>query len=282
MDQAGGGLEAYMHRRLASALVCALIAWAIAAAGVSADVKDLVPLAVGNRWEYSTYEFGVMTIGGAGDSQSIPTGGPGTYVEEVLSINEQRPNGDVVYLINSVTKTEEGLNSKAAGWTTDTLMLASKDGLFIVADRSWDDSEPPKTEWEKYDPPLVELPNDAAPGRKWKVGTVRNDDLRMPMTAQAAGYETVTVPAGTFENCLKLYTTSGRITGSVGLGDKEATIKRGRSVVIVWLYPGVGMVKETDILQIKMQFPPDESGQSLLVTTTNRRTLELQPGYRAE
>lgn len=242
-----------------------------------ATEKNALPLAVGNHWEYSVVQHGVMSSGEGESSHSMEIRSEGTCVEEVVSIREKRKDG-IVYEYRSVTKTDAGLNAEASEITDDEVLLVSDRGTFITASKVSGMDGVLSDEWVKYDPPLMSFGSGLKPGSKWKIGAVRDGNLRMPMEAQVAGIETVTVPAGTFENCLKVYVTCRKVTGTMGSGADTATIKSGKSVDAIWVHPEVGVVKEEDILQAKMQF--GENGP--LMTGTQRKTKELLPGYRAE
>ena len=247
----------------------------ISASAVAAE-KNVLPLAVGNRWEYAVTQYGIMSSGEGKSSRSMEMASQGTCVEEVVSIKEKRKDG-VVYEYHAVTKTDAGLNTEPSEVIEDTLMLASNKGIAISASKASGMGDLLSNEWVKYDPPLIIYGSGMKPGAKWKIGTVREGNLRMPMEAQVAGTETVIVPAGTFENCLKIYVTCKKVTGTMGTGAELATIKSGKSVNTVWMHPSVGVVKEQDILQAKMQFT-----KGPLMTGTQRKVKELLPGYRAE
>ena len=267
-----------MHRKASFAFISILMAATFLPVHAS-SAKSPLPLAVGNRWEYAISQIGVMSAGEGEASKSYLMRAEGTCVEEVISIREQRPNGETVYEHRSTTKTEAGLNTEASESTEDTLMLVSEKGVSILASKSSGLDGLLSDEWEEYDPPLVMFSAGLVPGKKWRIGTVRDRSIRMPMVARVSGTETVTVPAGTFRNCVKVYVTCGRVTGTMGSGQDKATIKKGKSVTTVWIHPGTGVVKENTILQAKMQF---ESEGPPLMLGTQRETKELLPGYRAE
>lgn len=244
---------------------------------VAAAEKGVLPLAVGNQWEYSITENGVMSSGEGETSRSMEMRSTGTCLEEVVSIKEHRKDG-MVYEYRSVTKMDAGLNMEASEATEDTLLLASEKGIAITASKSSGMDGLLSNEWVKYDPPLTIYGSGMKPGDKWKIGTIREGDLRMPMEAQVAGTQTVTVPAGTFENCLKIYVTCRKVTGTMGSGKELASIQSGKSVNTVWVHPDVGVVREENILQAKMQF--GDGGPPMI--GTQRKVKELLPGYRAE
>lgn len=241
--------------------------------------RSPMPLAVGNKWEYSISHIGVMTMDDGENSRAAQMSSEGTCVEEVLAVKERRPNGDAVFEHRSITNTQEGENSEARESVMDSLLLTSKDGIFITASKSSGLGGMLTDEWVSYQPPLMIYGPGMKAGAKWSVGTVREGKLRMPMMARAVGTESVTVPAGTFADCLKIYVTCSKVSGTMGSGDDKAEIKDGKSVTAVWVCPGIGVVKEDSILQAKMQFPPDETGRVFTMTGTQRKIKSLQPGY---
>ena len=257
-------------------LICILVT--AAAQVAQGAVSQWFPLAMGNKWEYSVREIGVMSISDGEHSQSLNTEAEGTCVEEVLSLKETRSDG-VVFEHRSTTKMQDSETSESHDSTIDSLMLSSKKGVFVLASKSSGTSGVLSGKWESYNPPLMIYGAEMKSGGKWNMGTVREDKLRMPMVARVAGRETITVPAGTFEDCFKVYILCNKVSGTMGEGEDQAEISDGRSVTTVWVYPGVGTVKEDTLLQAKMSFPPDEEGRVYTMTGTQRKTEELQPGY---
>jgi len=61
------------------------------------------------------------------------------------------------------------------------------------------------------------------------------------MTGKFIGTETVTVPAGTFTNCVKYEINMGNMYSSTGEGFSES--HEWRNIMTFWLAPGVGPVK---------------------------------------
>lgn len=262
-------------------LICILSAGVAHAADVKLD-KGPMPLAVGNKWEYSVTQNGIMSVSDGDKSKSTEIRSTGSSVEEITGIKERRPNGDVVYEDLLTTKTSKGINVEATGSTVESLLMKSKDGICILGSKSTGMDGLLTGEWVHYSPPLVMYGSGLEAGTKWKIGTVREGKLTMPMFAQVAGTESVTVPAGTFDDCLKVFITCSHVSGTMGSGNDTAEITEGKSVTTIWLAPGVGVVKEDNILQAKMEFPADDQGRTFSMTGTQRKIKELQPGYKAD
>jgi hypothetical protein len=184
-----------------------------------------------------------MSISDGEHSKSAPTKSTGTSVEEIIGIKEKRPNGDTVYEERLVTTTRKGVNSDASESVTDSIVLNSRDGTYVLASKSSGMGGLMSGEWVNYSPPLVLYGSELSLGSKWKVGTARDGKLIMPLHAQVAGTETVTVPAGTFENCTKVHITCTKVTGTMGEGEDRAEVTGGKSITTIWIAPGVGVVK---------------------------------------
>ncbi len=266
-----------MHR-----LIFLISACILTAGYAQAAEKSPMPLAVGNRWEYSVSEMGIMSFSDGKMLKSAQSGSRGSCVEEIIAISERRPNGDVVYEDRMVTKTEKGINTDAQESVVDSTLLKTKDGIFITAGKSKSDIGMLTGDQVEYDPPLVLFGTGLGTGKVWRMGTFKEGKLTLPMYSRVAGRESVTVPAGTFDNCVKMYVTCKEIAGFMGEGEDQAEVKRGTSVTTLWISPGIGTVKEDSILQATMEFPPDADGNLLTMTGTNRKIKELLPGYRVK
>lgn len=270
-----------MLKRFTFILVGVLTA-SMAYAADAKSVPSAVPLAVGNRWEYSITQTGVMSVSEGEKSKSAQMSTSGTCVEEVTGVKERRPNGDVVYTDVLTTRMEKGINSAASESVVESQLMTSKSGVFILGSKSSGMDGLLSGQWVNYNPPLVMCSAGLKQGTKWKMGTVREGKLTMPMYAQVAGTESVTVPAGTFDDCLKVHITCNKVRGTMGSGNDTAEITDGKSITTIWIAPNVGVVKEDNILQAKMEFPPDEQGRVFTMLGTQRKIKELQPGFRAE
>ena len=93
-----------------------------------------------------------------------------------------------------------------------------------------------------YQPPLLYLKSSARTGETWKVGKQKNMGIDLSTTATMEAPETVTVPAGTFTNCLKVVYLS-----TIENLNNEARIESGNVQDTVWYAKDVGMVKEFQV-----------------------------------
>lgn len=175
--------------------------------------KDLIPTAPGGHWAYR---------------ESNSWSDESTTSESV--IRETKPRGDA-QVIELVTKSplpdQEGSETMI-----DTYLLG--DGYHLEASRG---------DWgsRAFSPPMPLLPAKLAPGltfgREYRsILTDESGETREvhEFKGTVAGLETVTVPAGVFENCVRIdgvfhYFLAGRI---------------GRFEDTTWYAPGVGAVKQ--------------------------------------
>lgn len=234
------------------------------------------PYAVGNKWEYNSTLFTIMSVGEWERSRSGNFELGGTETVEVDSEHERRPNGDVVYLLRVTQRLDDGkADTKDEESITETLDLIARDGSYTLASRNPDEYG---GKWRKYDPPLNDWPADPAVGKAWKVGTIDEDNIRYTDHARIAGMETVDTPAGRFEDCLKMVITHTNMTGTLPLPDGgRYPIRSGKGIMTCWLAKGVGLVKMDDIEQIMCTMTKGQV--EIPVTVTMRGTKELLPGY---
>jgi hypothetical protein len=115
------------------------------------------------------------------------------------------------------------------GQTFFSFVGEDPNGFFLLASQVPNAAEPVVMESPQY---LLHKPYEN--GTKWEVATVDEaSDTGTPVTLQAAIEnvdETVTVPAGTFEGCVKV----------AAQGESSRGMVREQ---ISWFCPGVGMVK---------------------------------------
>jgi len=219
---------------------CALLLGALVAP-VAGSV-EVIPCKAGNKWDYDCVKvlnaritFQGRTMATAKDASY----GSATY--EVASSDDT--GGEVLYDYH------ESRKLKSVSGDTESMKLLLKisndeSGLQIHYS-SEDKPHGRETDEQTYDPPLSYYnESDAAAGRAWDVGIIRDGDTACPMTGRGAGRETVTVPAGTFENCLKVVYSSDEITGTMEMWDKTFSITSGRTRGVYWIAENVGVVKE--------------------------------------
>ena len=77
---------------------------------------------------------------------------------------------------------------------------------------------------------------------------MRSEGLSLPTSATVSGPETVTVPAGTYKECMKVIYQHTSVSGTTDLPAGRLEIERGSGTDTVWLAPGVGTVKEVQDL----------------------------------
>ena len=268
-----------MLKKLIPALI--LVAAVITPAH-AVDIRSVIPYTVGNRWEYSVTEMDITSFGEGISSKSTESFAKGNSVTEVVSIKEQRSNDEAVYLERETEKLNPVLNTQPSTIVSESLVMTSPKGFFSTAERSSDMDGNLRSKWQRYNPPLLAFNGDLTPGKAWEIGTAKEEGAVMPMKAQVLGIETVTVPAGTFKDCIKVCAYTGTITGGFELEGKRAEIRNGREIHTVWIYPGVGVVKEMLLSQIQMAVDLGNAPGFVIMTGTQRKISELKPGYIAK
>jgi len=241
-----------------------------------ASAMDIIPCAVGNKWEYETIRFLRASV---------------THNEKVLSVIRETSAGKSIYEVISVDSANDppvyDYRESTMLWPTrggkvdtDTTLLKIKcdnEGLKIISTYR-EGSEDSKSELQNYDPPLLYYSRSAEAGNTWDVGIMRDGDAKNPMSARGAGRETVTVPAGTFKDCLKVVYIGDEISGTMEMWGKTFTITSGRSRGIYWIADGVGVVKELEV-STSVAETPGPDGKPVVVKAATCTVSELKPGY---
>jgi len=201
-----------MMSRTAFLAVAILVLFACVAVGQDYSLQEYMPQKIGSKWT-------VQSTGGRGD--------------ETLTVsitNTMDMGGTQVPL--ALTQTADGTPRSGA------LELVSADKYTIYGMMFGGRQAGAQLTTVPYDPP-VEFPGTLTVGQavekttKMKMGDREGD---MTVKLELAGVETVTVPKGTFENCLKiLYTT----TFAAAQGGQTPQ-PRTRTI---WYAKGVGAVK---------------------------------------
>lgn len=156
--------------------------------------------------------------------------GGGSMPMAVSTMSERSLDGQQV----TPFKTELG------GQTFFTYVGEGKDGFYILGQQT-----PTAPEPELYDPPRYLLRRPVVVGLKWtsesKTQLVQEGTpVTVTLEIQAID-DTVTVPAGTFEGCVKVVSTgqAARNMGAMALGTTANISIEG----VDWYAPGVGWVR---------------------------------------
>lgn len=238
---------------------------------------DIIPCAVGNHWHYDCYK----TLRGALRYQgktmtSMDDASFGSSVYEVLSVDSK--SAQPVYEYRETTNTSSSAGGSESRDQVDLKVVNGDSGQQLLSSyRTSTNSDKPDK--QDYDPPLLYYSRDAAPGRQWTVGTMRDEDTKVPMTAKAVGKETVTVPAGTFKDCLKVVYSADAMSGTVDLWNKQFTVTSGRSRGVYWVAEGVGVVKELQIVTSTAETPGPDGKSPLTIESASCSVSELRPGF---
>jgi hypothetical protein len=202
----------------------------------------------------------------------------GSAVYEVLSVDNSARTP--LYSYREATTTKSTVNGRSSTEKDDMKLSSDSDALKIHSTEqvTGDESKP---ETITYDPPLVYWLKGIGVGKSWDVGVIRGEGTEEPLSAKVVGKETVTVPAGTFKDCLKVVYTSDSGSGSVEVMGIKFNITASKSRGIYWVADGVGVVKELEVSTSTAQAPGPAGG--LITLDGGSCTVnELRPGYVAK
>lgn len=206
----------------------------------------------------------------SGSKTNVITGN-GTVRQRILDAPPRFADKPGVTFSRSVLKEQrdiEGKISELTGGSDDVWQW--RDGvLYLLGARSWVEdgyTEP----MNYYSTPLVYLRPGLKPGDTWTVGTQAVMGLTLLTSAKVEGTDTVTVPAGTFTDCVRVNYQSDKVTGTLMFDQTPATIQEGTYENIVWYAKDVGIVKE--IQRLKFVFPTSAGA----LTTQEEQTRDLE------
>jgi hypothetical protein len=229
----------------------------------------------GNKWEYDRWkllnasiQIGGRTVATMHDASS------GSSVYEVLS--QEEGTSLAVYDYRE-TQNMKSTNGGTSDNKSDLRITSGDDGLRVlsITEDSSSEKEPDR---QTYDPPLFYFNSAAVSGKSWEVGMMKSGDIKSFVYAKGAGRETVTVPAGTFKDCLKVVYSSDDISGTIDMWGKSFTINSGKRRGIYWIADGVGVVKEMEVVTSGAEsLGPD--GKPIQLDTALCSIGELKPGY---
>jgi hypothetical protein len=224
-----------------------LIFWMIAGTARAADqttARPLYSLAPGTRWSYDETHETVQIFG----SKTNVTHMTGTVDEEVFQAPAHYKEYGNTVLLRSTAKERreaEGGSSDVSGGYVQVFEWR-RDDLYLHGVRVWIDGSYSE-DMNLYQPPLSYLKGTARAGESWAVGKQKNMGAELSTTARMEGMETVTVPAGTFSNCLKVVYTSPKMSGAMGNSDGAPRIEDGNVQDTIWYMKDVGVVKEFQV-----------------------------------
>ncbi|HUI05860.1 MAG TPA: hypothetical protein VL486_02520 [Verrucomicrobiae bacterium] len=224
-----------------------LIVWTVAGATRAADEtpgKPLFPLDPGLRWSYEDTQK-VEQIQGQRTNVTYVTG---TVNEEIFRAPPQyRDNANVVLLRSTFKRQSESGKPEdvSSGGFVQLLEWHGSD-LYLHGIRVWIEGSYSE-DMNLYDPPFLYLKGAARVDESWTVGTQRIMGVRMPTLATMDGLETVTVPAGTFSNCVKVSYVTWKMSGVVDTPNGKLLVQDGNARDIVWFAKGIGIVKESQL-----------------------------------
>jgi len=249
-----------------------IISLLILLTAVQVSAYDLFPCVAGNRWEYETVRVqnAQMKVGDAVASTSREVQS-GVSVYQIIAgpVDGVYDYQELVTLTDSSGKTQ-----------TDTTLIKfglDSKGLYLnsIVNQSSSDSSPVTQE---YTPPLFYFAANADKGKPWDVGVFRDKALTEPFKAKSAGRENVIVPAGVFNNCLKLIYSSEGASGTFEISSIPFKPTGGRSFNVYWVADGVGIVKELEVSTSKAE-ATGPAGVKFSMEGSSCTVSELKPGF---
>jgi hypothetical protein len=247
-----------------------------AGAALRAQSPNYFPLVPGTVWKFKLSQKETLTMEGGSESQP-PAAARESAAEVVVGQETEKLGEPALVLETRVTETtpaSDGAGKPARRASASNYLRRGAQGIYLVGNKS---ASPGSTTGviEQYETPvfLMKLPVQA--GQRWSVGTMRSQGLSLPTSASVSGPETVTVPAGTYKECLKVTYQHTSVSGRTDLPVGRLEVERGTGTDTVWLAPGVGTVKEVQDLDVTLSFYSTHGGPPRRGRSVVHRTKEL-------
>ncbi len=249
-------------------------------ASAGEDVARWMPLGIGSRWVYDSHSESRASLGELQHAAEMT----GEVVVTVEGVAQSDPD---VRVMRSFIRNQTQLGNEITVVRTDHLSYSDGSLLWHANGLEQAGAFFETRSLDRLDPPHVLLKSPFARGMRWRVGSRTSDHYefegeQVPLmgeeieSAEYASVETVTTPAGTFDDCLKVVY---RTTVSATLPANQAPDAGGSGVEqrIEWFAPGIGVVKRSFETSSHVRRP---DGLDIHMTTTSTELLtsyEIKP-----
>jgi hypothetical protein len=241
--------------------------------------SEYFPMKTGRKLHYQatisqSFNAGGQVMGSTGASHAI---------EEAAG--PSKALGKDAFLVRSVRKDSVSgqMGTMTVSYTNEAHYRVTPVGVYILGTIRVPSDLEERPESTLYEPPLLVLRLPADSGTGWRVGTLKLRGASITTDAKIAGKEDVTVPGGTFKNCLKVKQTSVDMGGKMSGGGAgmEFAVTGGELSTTVWYAPGVGVVKEQVYTRLALSAPNMPPGASLDAVFEQTRQLIKMEGAAA-
>jgi len=227
---------------------------------LSAAGNTYLPIAAGNEWEYRLTRTldGDVALGPLSELVG-PIEYKGALLRSVGAPDDQRiPNVTLFPIEEEETVFVSGESSEGSTerrFNRDFPVELARDGVVARLGASNE-----QYQW---------LPSNVASGSTW-MGWVPVGPYRVIGSAKAATVPTLAVPAGEFENVLKVTFTPTQVTGD-GIDSSQVT-----GEVSVCFAPGVGEIQREVKLKVQVSGANEKTGESLMGAVDIVESLDLK------
>ncbi len=261
-------------------LLCFLAAGLAPRASADEDVARWMPLGIGSRWVYDSHSETQVTLGKLQHVAEMN----GEVVVTMEAAAQSDPN---VRVMRSFIRNQTQQGNEITAVRTDLLSYSEGSLLWHANGLEQSGAFFETQGLDRLDPPHVLLKSPFSSGIRWRVGSRTSDHHELegeqiPMmgeeieSAEYASVETVTTPAGTFDDCLKVVYKK---TVSANLPASQAPDAGGSGAEkrIEWFAPGIGVVQRSFETTSQVRRP---DGLEIRMTTTSTERLtryEIKP-----
>ena len=234
-------------------IVLLALALPIGAVAESEDVEQYLPFAKGAEWHYSIEKKASFSAEGRTTESNIV----GSSWEQVTGVGEH-PYG-VMYVLKqdlAETDTSSGATMRASFQT----IVTSEPGRILMHARKATGAGIDETEVH-FDPPIAVLALPLPAEGEANPALLREGGLVIDARPFAKERETVRTDAGEFADCLKI-SAKGPISGQFRQGEVTVPVAEGYIEVTNWYGKDVGLVKQVQTRNMRVDLPNGGSAES--------------------
>src|SRR5690606_16633781 len=239
---------------LASTLIC------VGAAGARGDGADWFPLAEGGRWSYQTHRERTVEAAGEGRQRAAFSGS----LEFTAHAIEGVPEYEIQQLLRETAAETPLLARPPAAQLARERWSAGPRGVRLHARLG-----PGAGGRIAFEPPLLILPADPAPGRRWRAGRFRDGAVAIEVEGEVVGAVELRV-AGRPRDCRHVR-HHGAVSPDPDRAPGAAPVS-GCYARESWWCRGVGVVRDETRFELE---EPAASGDGAVVRASDRFTLTL-------
>ena len=213
----------------------------------AAEVEEYFPVRVGASWTYHISRERVTTVGEKIVEERIT----GQSVERVVKLSDEISYGAPVYILSQDISEENHMTGRKTVASIESHVSAEPHQVLLHGQLIRGASRI-ESKLTRFEPPvaMLKLPIPA-PGEPFP-SVMRSHGMTVDSRPFERAEETLKTPVGEFR-CLRI-SSRGPVTGELP-GMSTVRITEGSVEATSWFAPGVGLVKQVQVLNLNLELP---------------------------